>query len=153
MTVYGTTSTVTDGDYDALAGPVRWETQYWWPERCWRRVKTQRLEWGRGVAPADPDAQMEPEWLPGDSWRNASAGKAAITARQRSERAVLGCLREHGPQTVLQIAARTGLNRDTVTESLKRRADLFGHNGKTKNRVWHAPAQRPDGSPNQEGKS
>lgn len=142
MTVYGTTSTVTDSDYDALAGPVRWEIQYWWPERTYRRVKTQRLEWGRGVAPADPDAQMESERLPGDSWRVASAGKAAITARQRSEQAVLDCLREYGPQTRMQITTRTGQHHDTVAECLKRRTDLFGHNGKFKNRLWHARRER-----------
>lgn len=138
MSVYGTTSTVTDSDYDALSGPVRWETQYWWPERAYRRVKTQRLEWGRGVAPADADAQMESERLPGDSWRNASAGKAAIVMRQGTDLAVLQCLREYGPQTRGQIAARTGKVDDTVTESLRRRPDLFESDGRNYNRTWWA---------------
>lgn len=101
---------------------------------------------GSGVeaidAPADADAQVESERLPGDSWRVASAGKAALTTHQRSEMTVLGCLREHGPQTVMQMAARTGQHHDTVAECLKRRTDLFGHNGKFKNRLWHARRER-----------
>lgn len=127
-------------EYERLTGiPKRMERVYWWPTREWLAY-TVEISLGKqdGVRHAEPDAAIAPERMPGDSARAEGARKTAAIMRQTTDLAVLQCLREHGPQTRGQIAARTGKVDDTVTESLRRRPDLFESDGRNYNRTWWA---------------
>lgn len=70
-----------DAGYEACSGVARWERQYWWPERVWRWVKTTRLEWGRCVGGADPDAAMQPDdtLFPSAEAVNQRGGEVKLT--------------------------------------------------------------------------
>lgn len=123
-----------DPDYEQMTGNSEWQIQYWWPDRAWRWVKTSRVEFGREVAPADPEAAMEPD----DSLIDDQYRKCANTLKTRTDLAVLSCLRQRGAMTVAEIVAAIGLSVDTVRESLARRPDLFAHDNRFRNRQWRS---------------
>lgn len=127
-----------DPRYDTINEPVTIVQAYIPELRDWRPVRCRRVLFGRHMSPADADAVMAAERLPEESWRNAAARKGADTLMGKTDRIIFNCLRQYGPQTRDEIAARTGKDLNTISKSFKRRPDLFGHDGKRRNRLWHA---------------
>lgn len=88
-----------------------WTAQYWWPDRCWRRVRmlpAAALDWQAG-APADPDRLLapEPSACGGYAWGDAAA-------------AIVASLAADGPATVNQLAARLGKTRRAIAGRISR---------------------------------
>lgn len=88
-----------------------WTVQYWWPDRCWRRVRilpAAALDWQAG-APADPDRLLapEPSARGGYAWGDAAA-------------AIVASLAADGPATVNQLAARLGKTRSAIAGRISR---------------------------------
>lgn len=131
---------VCDPAYETIADPGTWIVAYDWEIRAYRRLRVQRVLFGRNVTPVDPDALLEPDYLPvGCSPAKAAQGrKAAEVLRYRTDVAVLECLRAHGPLKINEIVKLTGKNRDTVTAALHRRPHWFGSHGAYKKRIWYA---------------
>lgn len=133
-----------DMDYERLSGQLIAEetARLWsWREMAYVERPCYVVSLGKqdGVR-ADADAAMTPERMPGDAnnKRAEAARNNAHALRQATDLAVLRCLREYGPQTRGEIAARIGKVDDTVTESLRRRPDLFESDGRNYNRTWWA---------------
>lgn len=129
-----------DRDYEQGISDARWEIQYWWPDRCYRWVKSGRLSFGVRVPPVqDVDALLKPERLPVHDEQRARASRLAAQAqRNRSDGVVLACLRERGPLSAGEIAEAAELDKKTVYAVLMRRPDLFAHNGRAgRSRRWH----------------
>lgn len=127
--------------YDTINEPIAYRVCYD-PTGVprWQVRPTQAVLLGRNVTPVDPDALLEPDYLPvGCSpAKAAQARKAAEALRYRTDVAVLECLRAHGPLKINDIARLTGKNRDTVTAALHRRPHWFGSHGAYKKRIWYA---------------
>lgn len=119
---------VCDPDYECMTGTPKWEVQYYWPDRCWRRVQVCRPEFGRLVPGTDPDRQLEPERLPGDGimgMRAVRSGSNVLAIHTYS--------RQHGPATAAQIAVALGIDAPrVVTKAMQTRWTMFRTAGKTK---------------------
>ena len=138
---------MTAARYDTINEPIAYRVCYD-PTGVprWQVRPTQAMLLGRNVTPVDPDAMLEPDYLPVECSpaRADQARKAAEVLRYRTDVAVLECLRAHGPLKINDIAKLTGKNRDTVTAALHRRPQWFHGHGAYKKRVWFV---REDAAP------
>lgn len=117
-----------DADYERMTGEPKWEVQYWWPDRCWRRVQVCRFQFGK-VEPVDPDRHMQDE-------TGLFPSVGASSRRLKNDQRVVEVLQAEGPKTAMQLAKITGMKRDTIRAILVRRPDLFEHDNQTTNPVW-----------------
>lgn len=137
-TLSGGSAVALDAGYEACSGVARWERQYWWPERVWRWVKTTRLEWGRCVGGADPDAAMQPddtlfpsaEAVNQRAWLSEHAAQRAAETENR----IHLVLARRGPLTASALCTSLALSPSAIHKALKRRPDLFTVVGEKRNR-------------------
>lgn len=126
-----------DASYESCSGVARWERQYWWPERCWRWVKTMRLEWGRCDA-VDPNAAMQPDdtlfpsagAVEKRDWLSEHAAQRAAETEGRIQRV----LARRGPLTASALCTSLALSPSAIHKALRRRPDLFAVVGEKRNR-------------------
>lgn len=114
---------VCDPDYEALCGVAEWKVVWDTTIRAYRRMKLQRLEWGRYVGGADPDAAMQP-----DDTLFPSAGAA------ETENRIHLVLARRGPLTASALCTSLALSPSAIHKALRRRPDLFAVVGEKRNR-------------------
>lgn len=127
-----------DPSYEACSGPVEWRVVYDWSLRAYRRMKLQRLEWGRCVGGADPDAAMQPDdtLFPSAEATNKRtwlSEHAAARAAETEDRIHL-VLARRGPLTASALCTSLALSPSAIHKALRRRPDLFAVVGEKRNR-------------------
>lgn len=128
---------VCDPSYEALCSAAEWTVIYDWSARAYRRMKLQRLEWGRCDA-VDPDAAMQPDdtLFPSAEATNKRAWlseHAAQRAAETEDRIHL-VLARRGPLTASALCTSLALSPSAIHKALKRRPDLFAVVGEKRNR-------------------
>lgn len=118
-----------DASYESCSGPVEWRVVYDWTIRAYRRMKLQRLEWGRCVGGANPDAAMQPddtlfpsaEAVNQRAWLSEHAAQRAAETENR----IHLVLARRGPLTASALCTSLALSPSAIHKALKRRPDLF----------------------------
>jgi len=137
-TLSGGSAVALDASYEACSGPVEWRVVYDWGLRAYRRMKLQRLEWGRCVGGADPDAAMQPDdtLFPSAGavdkriWLSDRAAQIAAETEGRIQRV----LARRGPLTASALCTSLALSPSATHKALRRRPDLFAVVGEKRNR-------------------
>lgn len=128
---------VCDPDYEALCSTAEWRVVYDWTVRAYRRMKLQRLTWGRCDA-ADPDAAMQPDdtLFPSAEATNKRAWLSEHAAQRaaETENRIHLVLARRGPLTASALCTSLGLSPSAIHKALRRRPDLFAVVGEKRNR-------------------
>lgn len=129
---------VCDPDYESLCSVAEWKVVWDTTIRAYRRMKLQRLEWGRCVGGADPDAAMQPDdtLFPsaGAVEKRAWLSEHAAQRAAETENRIHLVLARRGPLTASALCTSLALSPSAIHKALRRRPDLFAVVGEKRNR-------------------